>query len=193
MARWPLGDRYVRLLYVDPRTAICSAGRLSIARDICGPLTRTDRRCEFPNPCNTHRYRCRSRSMSSTGGSSTRVMKISGLPRGLRRDLFLLGHRHTGGGLYWPRATRRGAIAALIAGFTAIVGLGPVKEALGLGDVSGPVIGFANDWSVACGLCDRVAARHRAIRTTSRIGHRAQKADCYQPLNRRDHALKQEF
>jgi SSS family solute:Na+ symporter len=47
------------------------------------------------------------------------------------------------GGLYWPRATRRGAIAALIAGFTAIVGLGPVKEALGLGDVSGPVIGFA--------------------------------------------------
>jgi solute:Na+ symporter, SSS family len=47
------------------------------------------------------------------------------------------------GGLYWPRATRRGAIAALIAGFTAVVGLGPVKQALGLGHLSGPVIGFA--------------------------------------------------
>ncbi len=47
------------------------------------------------------------------------------------------------GGLYWPRATRRGAIAALITGFTAVVGLGPVKHALGLGDISGPVIGFA--------------------------------------------------
>lgn len=47
------------------------------------------------------------------------------------------------GGLYWPRATRKGAIAALIAGFTAIAGLGPIKEALGLADVSAPVIGFA--------------------------------------------------
>ncbi|MBU1210202.1 MAG: hypothetical protein KJ587_02895 [Alphaproteobacteria bacterium] len=47
------------------------------------------------------------------------------------------------GGLYWARATRRGAIAALIAGFSAIAGLGPVKEALGMGEVSAPVIGFA--------------------------------------------------
>ncbi|MCH9806176.1 MAG: sodium:solute symporter family protein [Alphaproteobacteria bacterium] len=47
------------------------------------------------------------------------------------------------GGLYWPRATRKGAIAALIAGFTAIAGLGPIKQALGLADVSAPVIGFA--------------------------------------------------
>lgn len=47
------------------------------------------------------------------------------------------------GGLYWPRATRRGAIAALIAGFSAVIGLAPVKEALGLGTLSAPVIGFA--------------------------------------------------
>lgn len=47
------------------------------------------------------------------------------------------------GGAYWPRATRRGAIAALILGFTALAGLGPVKAALGLGDLSAPVIGFA--------------------------------------------------
>lgn len=46
-------------------------------------------------------------------------------------------------GLYWPRATRRGAILALIAGFSAIAGLGPVKAALGLEAVSAPVIGFA--------------------------------------------------
>lgn len=47
------------------------------------------------------------------------------------------------GGLYWPRATRRGAIAALVLGFSAIAALGPVKSGLGLGDVSAPVIGFA--------------------------------------------------
>ncbi len=47
------------------------------------------------------------------------------------------------GGLYWPRATRRGAIAALILGFSATAALGPVKAELGLGDVSAPVIGFA--------------------------------------------------
>ena len=51
------------------------------------------------------------------------------------------------GGAYWPRATRRGALAALILGFTALVGLGPVKTALGLADASAPVIGF-----VAIGL-----------------------------------------
>lgn len=47
------------------------------------------------------------------------------------------------GGLYWARATRKGAIAALVAGFSAVAGLGPVKEFLGMGDVSAPVIGFA--------------------------------------------------
>ncbi len=47
------------------------------------------------------------------------------------------------GGAYWPRATRRGAIAALILGFSALIGLGPLKAALGLQDVSAPVIGFA--------------------------------------------------
>lgn len=47
------------------------------------------------------------------------------------------------GGAYWPRATRRGAIAALILGFSALAGLGPIRAALGLEDVSAPVIGFA--------------------------------------------------
>jgi Na+/proline symporter len=48
------------------------------------------------------------------------------------------------GGLYWPRATRRGAILALVFGFSAIAGLGPIKSALGLDDLSAPVIGFAS-------------------------------------------------
>jgi SSS family solute:Na+ symporter len=48
------------------------------------------------------------------------------------------------GGLYWPRATRRGALLALILGFSAIAGLGPIKSALGLDGVSAPVIGFAS-------------------------------------------------
>lgn len=47
------------------------------------------------------------------------------------------------GGAYWPRATRRGALAALVLGFSALAGLGPVKTALGIGDVSAPAIGFA--------------------------------------------------
>ncbi|MFN3869233.1 MAG: sodium:solute symporter family transporter, partial [Hyphomicrobiaceae bacterium] len=47
------------------------------------------------------------------------------------------------GGLYWKRATRRGALAALALGFTSIVALGPVKAALGLDGVSAPAIGFA--------------------------------------------------
>jgi solute:Na+ symporter, SSS family len=48
------------------------------------------------------------------------------------------------GGLYWPRASRRGALLALLGGFSAIAGLGPVKSALGLDDISAPVIGFAS-------------------------------------------------
>ncbi len=47
------------------------------------------------------------------------------------------------GGAYWPRATRRGAIAALVLGFAAVIALTPVKTALGLEQVSAPVIGFA--------------------------------------------------
>ena len=48
------------------------------------------------------------------------------------------------GGLYWKRATRRGAILALIFGFSAIAGLGPVKSMLGLDAWTGPQIGFAS-------------------------------------------------
>ncbi len=48
------------------------------------------------------------------------------------------------GGLYWPRATRRGALTALLLGFSALAGLGPIKAALGLEAVSAPVIGFAS-------------------------------------------------
>lgn len=47
------------------------------------------------------------------------------------------------GGLYWPRATRRGALAALALGFTAVIALGPVKSWLGLDNVGAPEIGFA--------------------------------------------------
>ncbi len=47
------------------------------------------------------------------------------------------------GGLYWKGATRRGALWALIFGFAAIIGLAPIKDALGLSGLSGPEIGFA--------------------------------------------------
>lgn len=47
------------------------------------------------------------------------------------------------GGLYWPRATRRGALAALILGFSAVAALGPVKAWLGWDGVPAPIIGFA--------------------------------------------------
>ena len=46
------------------------------------------------------------------------------------------------GGLYWKRATRRGALWALILGFSAIFSLGALKEAVGLQDVPSPLIGF---------------------------------------------------
>ncbi len=36
------------------------------------------------------------------------------------------------GGLYWKRASSAGAIAALLSGFTALLGLGPVQQAVGL-------------------------------------------------------------
>lgn len=47
-----------------------------------------------------------------------------------------------GAGLYWKRASRRGALLALGLGFTAILGLAPVRNAVGLETLSGPVIGF---------------------------------------------------
>jgi SSS family solute:Na+ symporter len=46
------------------------------------------------------------------------------------------------GGLYWKGASRRGALWALILGFSAILGLTPLKTALGLEMLSGPAIGF---------------------------------------------------
>ncbi len=36
------------------------------------------------------------------------------------------------GGLYWKRASSTGAVLALLAGFTAILGLGPVQELIGI-------------------------------------------------------------
>ena len=45
-------------------------------------------------------------------------------------------------GLYWKRASSMGARFALLAGLSAVIGLGPVKKALGLADVSAPVIGL---------------------------------------------------
>ncbi len=47
------------------------------------------------------------------------------------------------GGLYWRRATRRGALWALILGFSAIIGLAPLKAAIGLEHLSGAIIGFS--------------------------------------------------
>lgn len=47
------------------------------------------------------------------------------------------------GGLYWEGASRRGALWALILGFTAIFGLEPLKAAIGLEFLTGPQVGFA--------------------------------------------------
>jgi SSS family solute:Na+ symporter len=47
------------------------------------------------------------------------------------------------GGLYWKRATRRGALCALILGFSAALSLGPLKTAAGLDGFTNPQIGFA--------------------------------------------------
>jgi len=46
------------------------------------------------------------------------------------------------GGLYWKGATRNGAILALILGFSAVLGLSPVKTAFGLEYLTAPAIGF---------------------------------------------------
>ena len=45
-------------------------------------------------------------------------------------------------GLYWKRASRMGARWALFAGLSAVVGLGPVKTALGLESVGPAEIGL---------------------------------------------------
>jgi SSS family solute:Na+ symporter len=46
------------------------------------------------------------------------------------------------GGVYWKRATQQGALWALALGFSAVLSLGPLKQALGLHDVSNAAIGF---------------------------------------------------
>ena len=46
------------------------------------------------------------------------------------------------GGLYWKRASRAGARAALLCGLTALIGLGPIKQYLGLTFLSGANIGL---------------------------------------------------
>jgi hypothetical protein len=60
------------------------------------------------------------------------------------RELDLTEFFVSGGDLDLKTAiATRGAIAALILGFSALIGLGPLKAALGLQDVSAPVFGFA--------------------------------------------------
>jgi SSS family solute:Na+ symporter len=45
-------------------------------------------------------------------------------------------------GLYWKRASATGAFLALLSGLTALLGLGPVKHAVGLGNFSGARVGL---------------------------------------------------
>ena len=45
------------------------------------------------------------------------------------------------GGLYWKRASRTGAAAALLAGCSSVLGLGPVQEILGV-DWRGDIVGL---------------------------------------------------
>lgn len=74
------------------------------------------------------------------------------------------------GGLYWSGATRLGAWAALITGFAAVAGLEPVKLALGLGDVSAPVIGFATIALSAAAFVAGSLIERRATRGAQRLG-----------------------
>ena len=48
-----------------------------------------------------------------------------------------------GFGLYWSRASSTGAVAALLAGFSALLGLGPIKAAVGLEDVGAEILGLS--------------------------------------------------
>ncbi|MEE2886413.1 MAG: sodium:solute symporter family protein [Planctomycetota bacterium] len=45
-------------------------------------------------------------------------------------------------GLYWRRASSTGAVAALVAGFSALLGLTPIKTSVGLADVGAEVVGL---------------------------------------------------
>ena len=55
-------------------------------------------------------------------------------------------------GLYWRRASRMGAILALLGGFTAVAGLGPVRDALHLDRLGVPTSG-EHIGLFAAGLC----------------------------------------
>ena len=69
---------------------------------------------------------------------------VWGLPGRVRLDLFLLRHRAAGRRVILEgRDPARGAVGAPFLGFSAILGLAPLKAALGLEAISGPVIGFA--------------------------------------------------
>ena len=46
------------------------------------------------------------------------------------------------GGLYWKKASRVGALGALLCGLTALLGLGPIKNAVGLSAFTGAHIGL---------------------------------------------------
>ncbi len=47
------------------------------------------------------------------------------------------------GGLYWKKASKMGARLALYAGFSALLGLGPIRHTLGLSHLTGAQIGLA--------------------------------------------------
>lgn len=113
-----------------------------IARDIIGPLTGKTDHVEFQK-------------------KATRILIIVialyelywGLIYSGREDIwdyiavsgsiyFCSGIVLLAGGLYWRRATSRGALWALVLGFSAVAALGPVKQFLGLENISSPLIGF---------------------------------------------------
>ncbi len=114
-----------------------------IARDIAGPLLRRTDDAAFQ------------KRVTQIGIAAIALYEIYwGLVYGGGEDVwdylavsgsiyFCSGIVLLAGGLYWRRATRRGALAALALGFTAVAALGPVKSALGLDGISSPVIGFA--------------------------------------------------
>ena len=68
------------------------------------------------------------------------------------------------GGLYWRRATRRGALWALILGFSAIAGLGPIKDRAGARWLVRPRNRFRRYRFVDLGTGHRVIDRQAAER-----------------------------
>lgn len=54
------------------------------------------------------------------------------------------------GGLYWKQASQAGAFAALLAGLTALLGLGPIKQLVGLSSFTGAQIGLC---TIALTVC----------------------------------------